>query len=64
MQINDTIEQFFIRVNRGQNTFADLIDEFREYQRIYQMRAYQQNLPLDADALKHECMILKFGKAA
>lgn len=59
--LNWTIQQFFDRVNRGEKHFADLIDDFREYQRALKMGAYKNSLPDDADVLKSTCTLLKFN---
>ena len=61
--LNMTIEKLFEKVNSGQTSFADLIDDFRDYQRQCKIQAYQESLPFDADALKHECVVIKFGEA-
>ncbi len=55
-----TIEEFFQRVMRGQKNFADLIENFRQYEKAIQMREYLDSLPHEVVALKQECTIIKF----
>jgi hypothetical protein len=53
--LKQTIEQFFIRVNRGEASFADLINDLRTYQKVIKLKHYQKKLPNDVKYLKTEC---------
>lgn len=56
-----TIQQFFDRVARGDKNFADLIDDFREYQKALKMDEFRSALPDSVEELKSKCTLIKFN---